>query len=229
MISNSKRNRKIHFLGLSNGLRPLYILEESLRYSVIRESDIVFIGDSSEGCVIDFCRSHGIQYFIFDSIPSDSTADFLIVIGWSFFLTDDFLKHYRFALNCHGGLLPDYRGHNPYMHAYANMEEYFGPTIHFLTDKFDDGPIVTQMRLKLFPEDTPLIMHRRMSEASAALIPQAVLLVEDGYKGYPQKGVARYFKRINRDEMERIRLENERNISKNLPRIVCQCKTWTIE
>lgn len=228
-MKQNNRKRTIHFLGLSNGLRPLYILEEAIRYSVIQDSGIVFIGDSIKGCVIDFCESQGIEYFTFESLPLDSTADFLIVIGWSYFLKEDFLQHYRYALNCHGGLLPDYRGHNPYMHAYANMEDYFGPTIHFLTDKFDDGPIIAQMRLKLFIEDTPLIMHRRLSEASAAIIPQAILLVENGFLGIPQKGVARYFKRISREEMNIIRLQNEKRVRDNLPKIVCQCKTWKIE
>lgn len=215
-------------MGLSNGLRPLYIMEEVTRNVVIQESDILFIGDKNEGCVIDFCKSNNINHKTFNDVSSSNPIDFLVVIGWSYFLQDDFLQGYRFSLNCHGGLLPDYRGHNPYMHAYANMEDYFGPTVHFLTNKFDDGPIVSQMRLKLFKEDTPLVMHRRLSEASAILIPLSILLVESGFKGIEQKGVARYFNRINRDEMNSIRENNEYNVAQGLPKIICNNKSWIL-
>ena len=48
------------------------------------------------------------------------------------------------CINLHLGKLPSYRGVFPIFHAIANGEEHYGITVHYMNDKFDDGPIIGQ-------------------------------------------------------------------------------------
>lgn len=223
---------KIHFLGLSDALKPLFILEKLFLGNFLKGKEIVFVGDKSEGRVIDFCHQHGIKSIVFKNIKEeveDNQVDLLIVIGWSYLLSKDVLQLYTYALNCHGGLLPDYRGNNTYMHAYANIAEEYGVTIHFINEVFDDGKILLQGSLQLFKEETPLMMHRRICEITSFLIPSAVYMLERGDFGVRQKGMARYFFKISREEMNEIRAINEKHLQENVPLEVCRNKTWILE
>ncbi|SHH38455.1 methionyl-tRNA formyltransferase [Desulfosporosinus lacus] len=47
-------------------------------------------------------------------------------------------------LNVHGSLLPDYRGCMPSFWYLFNEEEYGGATVHYMSEKIDDGDIVAQ-------------------------------------------------------------------------------------
>lgn len=226
------RINKIHFLGLSDALKPLFILEKLLRGGFFTEKEIVFIGDKKEGRVMDFCRRHGLKTKVFEDVEKETEGqriDLLMVIGWSYLLTENILKLYTYALNCHGGLLPDYWGNNTYMHSYANIAEEYGVTIHFINDSFDDGNILLQGSLQLFKEETPLMMHKRICEIASFLIPSAVYMLERGELGVRQKGTARYFFKISREEMNRIRSENEKRLQENIPLKVCRNKTWILE
>lgn len=222
--------KNIHFLCLSDALKPLFILEQLQEYHFFNEYVVEFIGDKSRGRVIDFCISHKIKYSTIDELISKEgyQADILIVIGWSFFLKEDILSKYRVAINCHGGLLPDYRGNNVYMHAFANMAQKYGATIHYINSKYDDGDIINQGVLKLYDEETPEIMHRRICEITALMIPNAIYRINNNVKALKQKGQARYFYKISREEMWRIRKLNEDRKNQNLPLIVCRYKTWNL-
>jgi methionyl-tRNA formyltransferase len=60
----------------------------------------------------------------------------------------------RGALNVHGSLLPKYRGRAPVNWAILHGETETGATLHYMTEKPDDGDIVAQMRVPILPDDT---------------------------------------------------------------------------
>lgn len=222
----------IYFIGLANGLRPLYILQIFMKNPMAKDRQIHFITDKREGIVVDFCHQSKIQVLTIDDkllvdeikIPNK----ILVAIGWNKILPMDFLLLFDAAINCHGGLLPDYRGHNAYMHSYANIADEYGPTIHYMNEKFDDGNIILQARAKLFLDETPLIIHRRMSEMTAWILPEAIRLVESGFLGEKQKGTARYFYKIDRLEMENLRQKNVENLRMGKPLEIAKHKEWIL-
>lgn len=114
------------------------------------------------------------------------------------------------------------------MHAFANMAQKYGATIHYINSKYDDGDIINQGVLKLYDEETPEIMHRRICEITALMIPNAIYRINNNVKALKQKGQARYFYKISREEMWRIRKLNEDRKNQNLPLIVCRYKTWNL-
>lgn len=223
--------QKIYFLGLSDALKPLFILQILKRHNFFNEYEVEFIGNKQCGCVIDFCvdnkiNCHVIDNFIVNKKKKEGT---LVVIGWSYLLKDNVLSLFDTAINCHGGLLPDYRGNNTYMHAFANMADTYGATIHYIDSTFDNGDIVMRGELKLYKEETPEIMHRRICEITALMIPNALVRITDRSLSYKQKGEARYFYKISREEMWKIRKENEERLQQGLSFITCKNKTWNLE
>ena len=49
--------------------------------------------------------------------------------------------------NFHFGKLPDYRGHNPVIHAILNEEQYVYGTIHQINEDLDRGKIVSEVKV----------------------------------------------------------------------------------
>jgi methionyl-tRNA formyltransferase len=60
----------------------------------------------------------------------------------------------RGALNVHGSLLPKYRGRAPVNWALIHGETQTGATLHYMTEKPDEGDIVAQTAVPILPDDT---------------------------------------------------------------------------
>ena len=58
------------------------------------------------------------------------------------------------ALNMHGSLLPKYRGRAPVNWAIIHGETETGATLHYMTEKPDNGDIVAQTAVPILPDDT---------------------------------------------------------------------------
>ena len=60
----------------------------------------------------------------------------------------------RGALNMHGSLLPRFRGRAPVNWAIIHGETETGATLHYMTEKPDNGDIVAQTAVPILPDDT---------------------------------------------------------------------------
>ncbi|MES1981988.1 MAG: formyltransferase [Pseudomonadota bacterium] len=72
----------------------------------------------------------------------------------------------RGALNMHGSLLPKYRGRVPVNWAIINGETETGATLHYMTEKPDNGAIVAQQAVPILPEDTALQVFQKVTVAA---------------------------------------------------------------
>ena len=83
-------------------------------------------------------------------------------------------------INCHGALLPKYRGLMPSFWTLANGEKEGGISVHFVDRKLDNGPIVVQKRYPIQPQDTLEGIMARSKAIAADAILEAVRLIEAG-------------------------------------------------
>ncbi len=83
-------------------------------------------------------------------------------------------------VNCHGALLPKYRGLMPSFWTLANGERVGGVTVHFVDEKIDNGPILVQRRYRIHERDTLEDIMARSKDLAAEAIIEAVRLVEAG-------------------------------------------------
>ena len=92
-----------------------------------------------------------------------------------------------------------------------------GATIHYMTNKFDEGNIVVQKRIPVLKNDTPKTMLERLSILTAYLLREALPLAATGYQGITQSG-GRYFYKISGRKLRFHRWYNRVAIRLGLPR-----------
>ena len=75
-----------------------------------------------------------------------ASTDFIVLARYMQILSPEFLSWYapRPIVNIHHGLLPSFKGSNPYRQAYDAGVKLIGATAHFVTAQLDEGPILTQ-------------------------------------------------------------------------------------
>lgn len=72
----------------------------------------------------------------------------------------------RGALNMHGSLLPKYRGRAPVNWAVLKGERETGATLHYMTEKPDQGAIVARQAVPILPDDIALDVFRKVTCAA---------------------------------------------------------------
>ncbi|OGS91157.1 MAG: formyltransferase [Gallionellales bacterium GWA2_60_18] len=70
------------------------------------------------------------------------------------------------ALNMHGSLLPKYRGRVPVNWAIIHGETETGATLHYMTEKPDNGDIVAQQAVPILPNDTAFEVFQKVAVAA---------------------------------------------------------------
>ena len=91
------------------------------------------------------------------------------------------------TFNLHASLLPDYRGAAPINYAVINGEEKTGVTTFFINEKIDEGNILLQKELEIFPDENAGSLHDRLMEIGSELIVSTLDgLAEDSIEERPQ-------------------------------------------
>lgn len=72
----------------------------------------------------------------------------------------------RGALNMHGSLLPKYRGRVPVNWAIIRGETETGATLHYMTEKPDNGDIAAQQAVPILPNDTAHEVFQKVTVAA---------------------------------------------------------------
>lgn len=85
-------------------------------------------------------------------------------------------------VNCHGALLPKYRGLMPSFWTLANDEKRGGVSVHYVDKKLDNGPIVVQKEYAIHSHDTLEDVMARSKDLAAEAIIECVQKVEAGLK-----------------------------------------------
>jgi formyltetrahydrofolate-dependent phosphoribosylglycinamide formyltransferase len=89
------------------------------------------------------------------------------------------------VVNVHPALLPAFGGHGMYgrrVHeaVIASGTKLSGPTVHFVDERYDEGPIIAQWPVPVLPDDTAESLAARVLEAEHLLLPRVVDAVAAG-------------------------------------------------
>lgn len=109
--------------------------------------------------------------------------DLVVLAGWMLILSENFIKYFpNKIINLHPGLLPDKRTqglHTDAAVAYAidHNFPYTGSTVHFITEKVDEGPIILKSKVKILPNDTVPSLYERMKKEEHKILPKAIALL----------------------------------------------------
>ena len=84
------------------------------------------------------------------------------------------------CINLHGSLLPKYRGRCPLNWAVINGEKETGVTLHYMTEKPDNGDILAQEKFAIGTNDTAKDVHMNATRAAAKLLKAALPKLRKG-------------------------------------------------
>jgi len=101
--------------------------------------------------------------------------DLIVVVAYGHILPQTILDLSEFGcLNVHTSLLPKYRGAAPIQWAIANGETETGVTVMKMDAGLDTGPIISQRRIPILPEDDSATLHDRLARLGAELLAQTI-------------------------------------------------------
>jgi phosphoribosylglycinamide formyltransferase-1 len=83
-------------------------------------------------------------------------------------------------LNIHPALLPAYKGLHTHERALADGAKEHGATVHFVVPEMDSGPIVTQGKVPVLPDDDATALAARVLAVEHKIYPLALKLVAQG-------------------------------------------------
>lgn len=101
----------------------------------------------------DFVDRKGHDAAMAEIIDLDG-AELVILAGFMRILSDEFTAHYaNRMINLHPSLLPLYKGLDTYNRALQAGDSETGASIHFVTSGLDSGPVISQVRIPIGPQD----------------------------------------------------------------------------
>lgn len=102
----------------------------------------------------------------------EAGADIVCLAGFMRVLTAGFVSQFEGRmLNIHPSLLPKYKGLHTHARALEAGDAEHGCTVHEVTPRLDDGPVLGQARVPVLPSDTPDTLAARVLVQEHKLYP----------------------------------------------------------
>lgn len=117
----------------------------------------------------------------------EASPDLIVLAGFMVKVPAELIRKYENRIiNIHPSLIPAFCGKGYYglrVHeaALARGVKITGATVHFVDEGMDTGPIIKQKAVKVYENDTPETLQRRvMEEAEWVLLPRCINLIAAG-------------------------------------------------
>jgi len=143
----------------------------------------------------------------------------LIVAAYGRLIPKNILDIPRFGcLNLHPSLLPEYRGPSPIQTAILNGDKTSGVTVMLLDEKIDHGPIISQKKIAITPDENYQTLEKKLAVAAADCLIEILPRYLQG-KIKPQKQNERrasYTKLLTRQDGQINWKQNAREIERKI-------------
>ncbi|OGJ86089.1 MAG: phosphoribosylglycinamide formyltransferase [Candidatus Raymondbacteria bacterium RifOxyA12_full_50_37] len=122
----------------------------------------------------------------------EHAIDIICLAGYMKLVPAQVIRRYQGKiLNIHPALLPKFGGKGMYgIHVHAAViaakEKESGATVHFVTEQYDDGPVIVQQCVPVLPGDTAEQLAERVLAVEHAIYPEAILRVVSGKASMPK-------------------------------------------
>ncbi|MCB0514714.1 MAG: formyltransferase family protein [Chitinophagales bacterium] len=128
----------------------MYLIEkqEHLDFQLLAVFTKENILDAEENTISRLCEIHHIA--VLSDLSQLPACDILLSVQYHQILRKEHLaKAGVAAINLHMAPLPEYRGCNQFSFAILDQKDYFGTTLHLMTEGIDDGDILWEQRFSI--------------------------------------------------------------------------------
>jgi phosphoribosylglycinamide formyltransferase-1 len=104
-------------------------------------------------------------------------VELVVLAGFMRLLSPVFIKAYsNRIMNIHPALLPSFPGLHVQRKAVEHGVRFAGCTVHFVNEECDEGPIIIQAVVPVFPDDTEETLAARILKQEHRIYPRAIQL-----------------------------------------------------
>ncbi len=193
---------KIGVLASGGGTNLQSIIDKSLDGSL--DGDIVVvISNNSKAGALERASNHKIDALHISAATEGSAegvdrriveemdsreVDIIVLAGYMKKIGQHLLDAYKGKIvNIHPALLPKFGGTGMYgMHVHeaviASGEKESGPSIHYVDSKYDHGQIIAQVKVPVYPEDTPDELQKRVLAQEHDLLPRVIQKIAEEWE-----------------------------------------------
>ena len=119
-----------------------------------------------------------------DAVLAAEGIELVCLAGYMRLLTPFLVGRYAGRmLNVHPSLLPAFPGLDTHARALAAGVKLHGCTVHLVTDRMDEGPILAQAAVPVLPGDSEDSLAARVLAQEHVIYPRALALFAGGYPG----------------------------------------------
>jgi phosphoribosylglycinamide formyltransferase-1 len=123
--------------------------------------------EAYDQAVVDLLRSRGVHL--------------VALAGFMRLLSPVFVKAFsNRIMNIHPALLPSFPGLHVQKKAIEHGVRFSGCTVHFVNEECDEGPIIIQAVVPVFPDDTEEQLAERILKQEHRIYPRAIQLYAEG-------------------------------------------------
>ncbi|HVO96326.1 MAG TPA: phosphoribosylglycinamide formyltransferase [Terriglobales bacterium] len=108
-------------------------------------------------------------------------VELVVLAGFMRLLSPVFVKAYsNRIMNIHPALLPAFPGLHVQKKALEHGVRFSGCTVHFVNEECDEGPIIIQAVVPVYPDDTEESLAARILKQEHCIYPRAIQLYAEG-------------------------------------------------
>lgn len=154
----------------------------------IKFRSVVVKGNESDFYLLkQYSEVNNFKLFFVDDLNSEETINIIkklkpkiLLLMCSQVIIDDIISIPRYTINIHSGILPRYRGLD--VKRWAILEDgEIGITAHLVDESLDNGPIIFQKKLNIFPGDTvESISEKNYYQNRYEVLVEAIRKIENG-------------------------------------------------
>lgn len=126
-------------------------------------------------------------------------ADLIFSVEYRRLISEQYVQKYHFV-NCHGGILPKYKGFSANAWAIMNGESQVGYTIHRMNEKMDSGDIYYVGRFEIEKQQTYADIYDRVFDDMVVNVCDILIDIHNGkIKPQKQEGMVVYGSRFSKE------------------------------
>ena len=186
---------KLGVLGSTKGT-DLQAVLDAVNNGLLDAKVSVVVSNQESAYILERAKNHGVPTFFiphkgkareeFDremtTVLQNYGVELVLLIGFMRILSVEFCQEWRDRiLNVHPSLLPKYAGGmdtNVHAEVIKNDDAETGCTIHFVTEEVDAGPILSQKKCTVTPEDTVESLKTKVQALEGEAFIEAIKLIQ---------------------------------------------------
>jgi phosphoribosylglycinamide formyltransferase 1 len=174
----------------------LQAIIDGVKTGYIPATIALVISDNRQALALERASKAGIETLVLDKKNFKTREDFdkeiiknlkkkdvalVVLAGFMRLISPYFVKEYKNRImNIHPALLPSFKGTRGIKDALEYGVKVTGPTVHFVDDKLDNGPIIMQKAVEVKDDDTEETLLERVHKEEHKIYPEAVKLFTEG-------------------------------------------------